>query len=101
MKYKTNKLKKLENERYSLFSNEEMCYKCNGTSQLTWHEIFDGRNRQNSMRYGLCLRLCLKCHREITNDIAFKNEWYKKGQVKFQETYPNLDFLSIFYKNYL
>lgn len=101
MKYKTSKLKQLEKERFSLFCDGTYCCKCGSSYNLTWHEIFEGRNRQNSMRYGLCLRLCLDCHRKITNDNDFLNEWHKKGQTKFEEVYPELDFLSIFYKNYL
>lgn len=102
MKNKSNKLNKLEKGRYSIFSDRtDKCYFCGSDYQLTWHEIFDGRNRQNSMRYGLCLRICMKCHMKITNNIQLKKEWYKKGQVAFEETYPDLDFISIFYKNYL
>lgn len=102
MKNKTSKLNKLERNRYSLFSNDsEHCYFCPSTYNLTWHEIFDGRNRQNSMKYGLCLRVCMNCHSKITNNVPLKKEWYKKGQVMFEKTYPDLEFISIFYKNYL
>lgn len=102
MKQKSSKLAKLERERFSLFTdNKDKCMFCNSTYQLTWHEIFRGRNRQNSMRYGLCLRMCLRCHELKQEDKQFNDEWKQKGQVVFQQTYPNLVFENIFRENYL
>ena len=63
MQNKSNKLASLERNRYSVFSNDtKRCYLCGSTYKLTWHEIYLGKNRQNSMKNGLCLRLCLNCH---------------------------------------
>ncbi len=102
IKKKSAKLSKLERNRFSLFSNDtEHCIICGSTYQLTWHEIFEGRNRSNSMRYGLCLRICLSCHRLKQNDAVFNELWHKKGQAMFTKTYPDLDFNKIFMKNYL
>lgn len=102
IKKKSAKLSKLERNRFSLFTTDlEHCMICGSTYQLTWHEIFDGRNRSNSMRYGLCLRICLSCHRLKQNDANFNELWHKKGQAMFVKTYPDLDFVSIFKKNYL
>ena len=96
------KLKKLERNRFSLFTNDhDHCMICHSTYQLTWHEIFGGRNRTNSMRYGLCLKICLKCHETLQNDANFNEIWHKKGQVMFNNTYPDLDFKNIFHINYL
>ena len=96
------KLKKLERNRFSLFTKDyDHCMICRSTYQLTWHEIFGGRNRPNSMRYGLCLRICLKCHERLQNDANFNEIWHKKGQVMFNNTYPDLDFIKIFNINYL
>ena len=101
MKKKSNKLAKLEKNRFSLFHDGKRCMICNSSYQLTWHELFEGSNRQNSMRYGLCIRLCFSCHCRLQEDKAFKEYWQKKGQTKFNEVYPNLDFISIFHRNYL
>ena len=96
------KLRKLERNRFSLFTNDiDHCMICNSTYQLTWHEIFDGRNRANSMRYGLCIRICLSCHKLKQNDANFNELWHKKGQAMFIKVYPDLDFVNIFKKNYL
>lgn len=102
MKKKTNKLAKLERNRFSLFSEENnKCFLCPSTYNLTWHEIYSGRNRQNSMKYGLCLRLCLNCHSKYQETKQFNDYWHRQGQLAFIEHYPELDFLSIFHRNYL
>lgn len=102
LKNKSNKLTKLEKNRFSLFTDDkDKCMFCSSETNLTWHEIFRGRNRQNSMKYGLCLRMCLKCHELYQEDPIFNDLWHKKGQAKFIETYPDLKFEDIFKINYL
>ena len=80
LKPKSNKLAKLERKRTSLFTdNKNKCMFCPSTYHLTWHEIYRGRNRQNSMKYKLCLRMCDKCHDKYQEDVEFNNYWHKKG----------------------
>ena len=74
---------------------------CPSTADLTCHEVFRGRNRANSMKYDLCLRLCYNCHEKYQDDKDFNNYWHKQAQLKFNEVYPDLDFLEIFKRNYL
>lgn len=101
LKNTTIKRAKLERKRFSLFSKDtKHCYFCSSGYELTWHEIFRGRNRQNSMKYGLCLRMCLFCHEKYQEDKHFNDFWHVKGQATFEETYPELDFVKIFKKNY-
>lgn len=101
IKMHSKKLSKLEKNRFSLFSkNTAKCYFCPSTDNLTWHEIFRGRNRSNSMKYGLCLRMCLKCHKKYQDDLFFNDFWHKKGQALFEKAYPDLDFVDIFKRNY-
>lgn len=101
IKQRTSKLAKLERERFSLFTDDmSKCYFCPNKKDHT-HEIFCGRNRQNSMKYGLCLPICWKCHKKRQNDSVFNDRWHKKGQIKFNEIYPNLKFEDIFKINYL
>ncbi len=93
-------MSKLKRNRFSLFSDDtKHCMICGSTYKLTWHEIFGGKNRANSMRYGLCLRICLSCHKLKQNDANFNELWHKKGQAMFTKTYPVLDFNKIFMKN--
>lgn len=100
-KQKSSKLAKLERNRFSLFTDDlEHCIICN-KKKKHMHEIFCGRNRQNSMRYGLCLPICELCHNKYQNNAVFNLKWHKKGQAMFNKTYPNLKFEDIFKKNYL
>lgn len=78
MKQKSSNLSELERNRFSLFTNElDKCYICK-MPKHHMHEIFSGRNRQNSMKYGLCLPLCYKCHSLYQNDKNFNDKWQKK-----------------------
>lgn len=101
MKQRSSKLAKLERNRFSLFTDDlKHCIIC-GKKKDNIHEIFCGRNRQNSMKYGLCLPICESCHSKYQNDFLFNKKWHKKGQAMFNRTYPNLKFEDIFKKNYL
>lgn len=102
MRIKSKKLSKLEKERYSVFYELNTCCHCGSTYQLTKHEIFEGRNRQNSMKHGFVLPLCLKCHRELQEDADFTDKWKKKAQKYFEDNIGTReDFLKAFRKNYL
>ncbi len=103
MQNKSNKLASLERNRYSVFSNDtERCYLCGSTYKLTWHEIYAGKNRQNSMRYGLCLRLCLNCHSKEQEDSQFNDYWHKQGQLYWEEFIGTREeFIKVFKRNYL
>ncbi len=101
MKQKSNKLANLERKRFSLFTNDlTKCYFCPNKKDHM-HEIYSGCRRQASMKYGLCLPICESCHSKYQNNKRFNDFWHKKGQTKFEEVYPNLDFNSLFNKNYL
>ena len=102
IKKRTSKLNKLERNRFSLFTDDDSkCMLCGSTYQLTWNEVFRGKNRKLSMQYGLCQRLCLDCHRKHQDDSVFNDIWHKKGQEAFNKKYPDLDFQKIFGRNYL
>lgn len=100
---KSKKLAKIEKNRFSVFSdNANKCFLCGSSYNLTWHEIYSGRNRQNSMKYGLCLRLCLNCHEERQEDINFNEFWHKKGQSLWEtEIGSREEFIKVFRRNYL
>lgn len=100
---KSNKLASLERNRYSVFSEDtEKCYLCGSTYKLTWHEIYSGKNRQNSMRYGLCLRLCLNCHSKEQEDSQFNDYWHKQGQLYWEKNIGSREeFIKVFRRNYI
>ena len=82
MKYKSNKLRNLEKNRFSVFYEDlSCCCHCGSTYQITKHEVFEGRNRRNSMIYGFVLPLCLRCHRDLQEDKEFNNKWKQASDV--------------------
>ncbi len=74
---------------------------------LEEHHIFPGNNRNNSEKYGLKVYLCPE-HHQFGEDAVHRNpnEGYdlllkQIGQARFQQVHKDLDFVSIFGKNYL
>lgn len=103
MRTKSKKLSKLEKERFSVFYDDlSVCMNCGSTYRMTKHEVLEGRNRINSMKYGFVLPLCMRCHQGLQEDISFNDKWKKKSQMYFEEHIGTRDdFLSIFRRNYL
>lgn len=98
---KSSKLAKLEKNRTSLFTDDlDHCIICRAKKEAL-HEVFFGTNRVNSMKYGCVIPLCLVCHQEMHKNKEWQDYWHRKGQLAFIESYPDLDFLQIFKKNYL
>lgn len=98
---KSKKLAKLERNRTSILTDDlDHCYLC-GRPKEDLHEIYPGRNRLNSIKYGLVLPLCREHHILIHNDLNTRLIYFKLGQKKFNEVYPDLDFVEIFGRNYL
>lgn len=99
---RTTKQSKLDKSRtVSLFTdNLNVCYLC-GCKKEHLHEVFFGRNRVNSIRYGLFIPVCEKCHRKCHNDADLIDSLHKKGQLLFVCNYPELEFVDIFRTNYI
>ena len=96
-----SKITRLERNRFSILTTDmDHCYVC-GAYKQDIHEIYEGSRRIPSMKYGCCLPVCRKCHQRFHNDRDFALVYKKLFQKKFEEVYPDVDFLSIFYKNYL
>lgn len=101
MKKKSKDLSRLERNRYSVFYELDSCMNCGSTRHLTKHEIFEGRNRKNSMIYGFVLPLCLECHRKLQENKELNDHWKKKAQDYFEEHIgTHEDFMGIFRRNY-
>ena len=102
MKLKSKELSKLEKQRYSVFYKDlSECCLCGNKTQMTLHEIFAGKNRINSMKYGFILPLCLNCHQLIQNDAPFNKIWYIEAQNYFESHIGNRnEFIKIFKKSY-
>ena len=102
MRKKSKKLIKLERERFSVFYDDlSTCCYCGSTYEMTKHEIFEGRNRLNSMKYGYVLPLCLRCHRQLQEDDDFSDKWQILAQKHFEENIGTReDFIKIFRRSY-
>lgn len=102
MKRKSYKLAKLERNRYSVFFGSlAMCCNCGSMHNITKHEIFEGRNRKNSMKYGFVIPLCLWCHQQLQEDVDFNKKWKVKAQTYFEENYGSRDdFYKVFRQYY-
>ena len=98
MKRKSNKLAKLEKNRYSIFTdNFQICYYCHRTGELDIHEVYGGSNRQRSMINGLCVPLCRRCHSniEVIKDLR---KWCQK---EYEKTHSRNEFIKLIGKSYI
>lgn len=102
IKKKSKKLKKLEDSRFSIITdNLKVCYICRKRPKMDLNEVFGGSNRQMSMKYGLVIPVCRKCHDEYDINKELRKKYQEEAQIKFKEIYSHELFLKEFKKNYL
>lgn len=99
IKNKTNKQKKLENNRFSIFTNNlNRCYYCKIENiDLDLHEVYGGSNRIRSIKNGLVVPLCRNCH----SDEKIINKLRKKLQREYEKTHSREDFIRLIGKSYI
>lgn len=78
---------------------------CKTTIGLHKHHIYEGTDgRQKSEQYGCWCYLCGKHHNLSNEGVHFNpyldNKIKRYTQEKFTEVYPNIDFMSVFNRNY-
>lgn len=80
------------------------CYVCGRYGTEIHHIFFGTSNRKMSEKYRCVIGLCYEHHRGNTGvhhnrelDLTMK----RVAQRRFQEVYPEYDFLAIFGRNYL
>ena len=96
IKQKSNKLAKLEKNRFSIITNNlEKCYFCSN-KKMELHEVFRGRNRQKSMKWGLVIPICQQCHVKITTDKEFSKVLEQKARNVFIKKYGERTFIEEF-----
>lgn len=101
IKKKSSRLAKLEKNRFSIITKDlEHCYLC-GNKKQELHELVEGKNRQASMKYGLVIPICRKCHILVTNNRTLQEKLHKVAQKEFKKHYKSENFVQIFGKNYL
>jgi hypothetical protein len=96
LRCKSAKLANLERNRYSIITNDmDRCYICH-RPRTDLHEVFRGRNRKQSMKYGLVVPLCRECHYVIDNVRAESLKLEDKAKKIFIKKYGNERFLKEF-----
>lgn len=96
IKKKSNKLAKLEKDRFSIITNNlEKCYFC-PSKKMELHEAFRGRNRQKSMKWGLVVPICRDCHSKITKDKEFSKTLEETAKKVFIKKYSEEKFIEEF-----
>lgn len=94
---KSSKLAKLERNRYSIITyNLDICYVCQKHKKDHLDEVFGGRNRQTSMKYGLVIPICFKCHRELTDNPLLKKDIQEEAKKIFIKKYSEEKFIKEF-----
>lgn len=97
IKKKSSKLAKLERNRFSIITyNLDICYVCKEHRKENFDEVFGGRNRQKSMKYGLVIPICFKCHRKLTDNPLLKKQLQEEAKEIFIKKYGEEKFLQEF-----
>lgn len=83
----------------------DRCAIC-GQPYASLHEVFYGtKNRQNSIDYGMQIRLCIYHHQvgpeAVHNNVEFDRQLKEQYQAIFEETHTREEFRAIFGRNYL
>lgn len=85
----------------------DKCAIC-GRSNAHLHEVFYGKNRQNSIKYKMQIRLCYWCHEGdekhkegVHYNPVFDFMLKQKFQKKFEQEWSHEKFMQVFGKNYL
>lgn len=90
---------------HSILSEEPRCFICGSCRWLERHHIMGASNKKKSEKYGLMVYLCHYCHNEPPNGVHHNKKQMDllraTAQRKFEEVYPDLNWLSIFGKNYI
>lgn len=91
-------------KRYSILHSMEYCYIC-GKKKECIHEVYEGRNRQNSIKNGFCIGLCNEHHNMSNYSVHFNKDLQLKVkrdmQKKYEETHTREEFMNIIGRNYL
>lgn len=93
--------------RFSIIQDEKKCIVCGTQRNIHTHEVFFGKNRQNSIDDGMCVYLCGKHHNQSNDGVHFNHkldmELKKKAEICWLKHYGKSteDFRKRYGKNYL
>ncbi len=99
---KSSAIQNAERNRFSVFTKDlEHCIIC-GNKKEHLHEIFFGKNRNKSMKYGFVIPLCFQCHLMMHRNKQLQEAWHIRGQLYWEEHLGSKnEFIAIFRKNYI
>lgn len=79
----------------------DKCFLCGSPYILETHHAIHGvGNRKCADKFGLVVPLCHICHTNLHDHGFHDRELQALAQEKFEETYPDKDFLKIFGRYY-
>lgn len=90
----------------SILQTEKVCFMTGYTECLELHHVFGGSGvRKLSDKYGLTVYLRRDIHERVTTprteyDKQLRQELWDFGREKFEEHYPDLDFIKVFGRSY-
>ena len=90
--------------RYSLLQKHRECLICKTPLGLHEHHVFDGRNRQNSDKWGMTVWLCQRHHTGEEGIHLNEKQSFKlkaAAQRVFERKYGHDKFMEVFRRNYL
>lgn len=100
IKNKSNKLAKDEKNRFSIVQEDmSYCFFCDRQAESI-HELIGGMNRQTSIKWGVCVGACLRCHRILENNEKIKQKYQALGQDVFEKKYSHELFMQEFKMDY-
>ena len=91
----------------SILQEYKHCWFCGSVINLHEHHIFGNTaNRKLSEKYGLKVYICAFHHNLGGKNCVHQNKEMDRqlkvlAQTKFEEVYPELDFKTIFGRNYI
>ena len=100
MRNKSKKLAEAEKNRFSIIQKDmSICFFCGRPAQSI-HELIGGMNRQTSIKHGLCVGACIRCHSILGDNPKIKLKYQILGQNAFEEKYGHELFMKEFKMNY-
>ena len=94
-------------KRYSIIQDKRECIVCKTIVNIHTHEVFFGKNRNNSIEDGLCVYLCGMHHNQSNMGVHFNHDLDLKlkriAEQKWCEYYGKSidDFIKKYHKNFL
>ena len=78
----------------------ERCYICRRYRPEHVHHVLHGSYRKAADRYGLTVRLCIRCHTALHDRGVNDKELEEIGQIAFERLYGRTEFMRIFGKSF-